>query len=187
MKTNDKMSQEYWEEMASFLSRKTITRLICKTIFLTGKEKELINYLTEMKNSTGEDKEVVDSAWESLHRRLENENLLKSGQTRSFNIPAIARIAAMVIIVIGLGITTKFLVSNKINPAVRVVSTSQTEKNVRVNLADGSTVILNRNSELTYPARFVSKERKVTLKGEAFFEITPDADSPFLVDAGKRV
>ena len=46
-------------------------------------------------------------------------------------------------------------------------------------LPDGSTVILNADSELSYTASDFDQAREVTLKGEAFFEVTPG--SPFLV------
>lgn len=51
------------------------------------------------------------------------------------------------------------------------------------NLPDGSTVTLNRNSSITYPAHFRGGHRNVTLKGEGFFNITPDKTKPFIIDA----
>jgi ferric-dicitrate binding protein FerR (iron transport regulator) len=58
------------------------------------------------------------------------------------------------------------------------------EKNVIVSLPDGSNVYLNRNSEFTYRSNFGKKGRDVKLTGEAYFEITPDASKPFIIDAG---
>lgn len=54
-----------------------------------------------------------------------------------------------------------------------------------VRLADGSTVILNKNSYLTYTRAFNSKRREVTLSGEGYFDIKHDPSKPFLVHAGK--
>ena len=51
-------------------------------------------------------------------------------------------------------------------------------------LPDGSTVTLNKNSELSYPAHFEGNTRSVALKGEAFFNITPNKSKPFTIDAG---
>lgn len=48
-------------------------------------------------------------------------------------------------------------------------------------LPDGSDVWLNAASAVTYPTSFSGKERIVTLKGEAYFDIKPDAKRPFLV------
>ncbi|WP_285415456.1 FecR family protein [Pseudomonas sp. efr-133-TYG-5] len=57
--------------------------------------------------------------------------------------------------------------------------------NVRqVRLADGSQVELNLNTELTYSN--YKHERRVTLKkGEAFFEVSHDAQHPFVVRAAE--
>lgn len=50
-------------------------------------------------------------------------------------------------------------------------------------LSDGTKVFLNSESELRYPAKFTGEDRKVDLKGEAFFEVTPDSLRPFIVNA----
>jgi ferric-dicitrate binding protein FerR (iron transport regulator) len=51
-------------------------------------------------------------------------------------------------------------------------------------LEDGTLVWLNAQSSLTYPALFGSRERRVEVEGEAYFEIAPDANRPFIVAAG---
>ncbi|WP_162613786.1 MULTISPECIES: FecR family protein [unclassified Butyricimonas] len=50
-----------------------------------------------------------------------------------------------------------------------------------VNLADGTKVWLNADSELKYPTRFTGTERVVYLKGEAYFQVTYNAKQPFIV------
>lgn len=49
-------------------------------------------------------------------------------------------------------------------------------------MADGTKVYLNCDSELRYPVNFGERERRVELKGEAFFEVTKNGQ-PFIVDA----
>lgn len=51
-------------------------------------------------------------------------------------------------------------------------------------LKDGSRVILNSNSKLTYPEKFAAGNRTVFLEGEAFFEVAKDPDNPFKVITG---
>ena len=51
-----------------------------------------------------------------------------------------------------------------------------------VELADGTIVRLNCETELRYPVRFVGKERRVYLDGEAFFEVAKNAEMPFIVE-----
>lgn len=49
-------------------------------------------------------------------------------------------------------------------------------------LADGSAVWLNAGSELVYDTGFGKENRMVYLKGEAYFEVTKNADLPFFVE-----
>lgn len=48
-------------------------------------------------------------------------------------------------------------------------------------LADGTHVWLNAESELSYPTRFAGEMREVRLKGEAFFDVAKNPDCPFVV------
>jgi len=54
----------------------------------------------------------------------------------------------------------------------------------QVTLNDGTRVWLNAVSELTFPTAFAGATREVSLKGEAYFEIAPNAAQPFVVKAG---
>ncbi len=57
-------------------------------------------------------------------------------------------------------------------------------KVVNITLADGSRIWLNAGSSVTYPVAFAGNERKVSVKGEAYFEIAHDAAKPFYVSKG---
>lgn len=48
-------------------------------------------------------------------------------------------------------------------------------------LPDGSRVWLNASSSLNFPSAFSGRERKVTLTGEAYFEVARNENKPFLV------
>jgi transmembrane sensor len=54
-------------------------------------------------------------------------------------------------------------------------------------LSDGSSVLLQPKSKLSYPKIFVGNERKVYLSGEAFFEISKNAKKPFLVFSNELI
>ena len=51
----------------------------------------------------------------------------------------------------------------------------------QINLPDGSKVWLNSASSLRYPVRFVGKERRVEISGEAYFEVAHNSRMPFKV------
>lgn len=50
-------------------------------------------------------------------------------------------------------------------------------------LEDGTTVWLNAQTRLSYPAVFAKGERRVDVEGEAFFNVAKEAGRPFVVSA----
>lgn len=56
-------------------------------------------------------------------------------------------------------------------------------KQFYVQLPDGTRAWLNSYSSLYYPMQFTGKERRVTVTGEAYFEVARNADMPFIVVA----
>jgi transmembrane sensor len=59
--------------------------------------------------------------------------------------------------------------------------------NYQIILPDGSNVTLNAASSLTFPTSFKGTERAVILDGEAYFEVTKNAEMPFRVQSGQQV
>jgi len=51
-------------------------------------------------------------------------------------------------------------------------------------LPDGSVVALNSNSKLVFPKKFKGDTREVTIEGEAFFDVKPNPEKPFIINAG---
>ncbi|OWK70842.1 FecR family protein [Pedobacter sp. AJM] len=90
-------------------------------------------------------------------------------------------IAAIFILLAGLGL----YLSNKQSPAGASFTYREVMlpygKKARITLADGTLVYLNAGSRLKYPDHFSKTERRVFLKGEAFFEVTKNPDKPFYV------
>lgn len=54
-----------------------------------------------------------------------------------------------------------------------------------INLPDSSKVWLNAGSSLKYPIRFADGERRVSLRGEAYFEVESDEKNPFIVGTAR--
>lgn len=106
-------------------------------------------------------------------------------------------VAASLLIVIGLGFalfriyhnahpTPKAAEANL--PANALKEVANTERPFKyVQLPDGSSVVLHRNSKLKYPQAFTGKKREVYLTGEAFFEVTKNPEHPFLVYAEELI
>jgi len=64
------------------------------------------------------------------------------------------------------------------------VITIETNIGMRSNfyLPDGSLVYLNSGGSISYPVTFDKHERRISLRGEAYFKIKSDAAQPFYVD-----
>lgn len=58
---------------------------------------------------------------------------------------------------------------------------------MQIRLPDGTKVWINSESRLTYDTTFNQVQRKVTLFGEAFFEVVPDTTRPFIVKSGNLI
>ncbi|MBO9612079.1 MAG: FecR family protein [Dyadobacter sp.] len=106
-------------------------------------------------------------------------------------------VAASLLIVAGLCFAL-FRIYHRDHPAPKMAQTNQPANALKevvnmerpfkyVQLPDGSSVVLHRNSTLKYPQTFTGKKREVYLTGEAFFEVTKDPDQPFFVYAGELV
>lgn len=65
---------------------------------------------------------------------------------------------------------------------MNTLSLPKGSKPIRLVLADGSLVWLNAASSITYPTAFVGKERKVSITGEAYFEVSENKAMPFFVE-----
>lgn len=69
----------------------------------------------------------------------------------------------------------------KQSEAAVIVLHERTQQQKReILLPDSSVVSLNVYSEISYPSQFIN-ERVIHLKGEAFFEVTPDKNKPFII------
>jgi len=173
----EQMTEQEWADAAAWLSGEQTSNDEAAR-FLISEEREIMKKWNDLKN-TDSDNIDVDKAWDKLIHRIEAEKPVIPVR-RQLLIPAFLRIAAMVIIVAGLG----WLMFEVAVPAKVTVTATMDEKNIEVLLADGSKVYLNRDSRLIYPETFGHNNRRVTLKGEAYFDIAPDASHPFIIDAG---
>jgi len=114
-------------------------------------------------------------AWEKMSKTIS-----VSGRSRLFS-PVFLRIAALLVIGFGLGY---YWLTNQ---QEYIIFRTDVGEKLEVNLPDGSTVILNENSSLTYADDFNVTSRKVEFSGEAYFQVSRDEDKAFKVVSEETV
>lgn len=181
----EKYTDRDWEELASLLSdeKEGSDRL---RHFIAGDDLDTVHYWKELKNM--ENKEInVDNAWNKVYSRLNDNGLIAdTGSAKKFfRKDLFLKFAAVALILLTAGTTVFYLNNKKLFSGKIVVSTSENQKNMQVTLPDGSYIFLNRNTTLIYRKNYGKVERKVTLQGEAFFEIASAEGTPFTIDAGE--
>ncbi|KAA1243414.1 FecR family protein [Aquimarina sp. RZ0] len=118
----------------------------------------------------------IDQQWDKF---LDTTKIRQQEKKRSKNV--FFKIAASVVILLGLA-TYFFFNMNE-----EVLLVAKNGKENKFVLPDATNVWLNKGSQLIYSKGFNNKERKVTLKGEAFFDVTKDLDKPFLISCNETI
>lgn len=119
-----------------------------------------------------------------LEKWFELQNRMTTHKLPTSKIIEILKVAAIVIISLGLGWFGRYLYTQKSFPSsnVEMRSIEATKGQLKeIFLADGTHVWLNSDSELLFPNQFTSNNRKVELHGEAYFEVTANEQKPFFV------
>ena len=122
----------------------------------------------------------TDKAWNNLHARINSSQGAKPVNDSKQRIVRLYYTAASVaaILLIAFGVFS----SLQKEPVTRQF-TSHNRISSTFELPDGSSVILNRNSSIKYPDHFSGNSREISIFGEAFFEVSPDREMPFLIHA----
>lgn len=124
----------------------------------------------------------TEREWEKL------EKLIRSKKTPVRRMPVWKTFMKYAALVIGLGLITSYVLwQTRLIEKLQKPITVATAKGERshVILPDGTKVWLNASSSVSYANAVFSKERRVKMKGEAYFEVTKDPHAPFIVESKK--
>lgn len=122
--------------------------------------------------------EIETQQWINLQEKISKQ------RSKTIHFRKLLRIAAVVIISLGLGwsghyfYSSDFFSSNQVEQKTVAALKGQVKE---IFLADGTHVWLNSDSELSFPSDFTAKNREIELQGEAFFEVTSHEEYPFIV------
>ena len=151
---------------------------------------------TQMLNSTVE--AALENTWKKIALKETNLKTIQNPKAKIWNTKWFRSTAA--VLVVGLTFSwgyNNYFNSTEDNCAYQelltenkeglVVQTNNSKNPHIVTLSDGSSVLLQPKSKLSYPKNFIGNERKVYLSGEAFFEISKNKRKPFFVFSNEIV
>ena len=117
--------------------------------------------------------EEIEAEWHRLRRRLaREEQAARPAHRIGMWMPSLSRMAAAVLLlVLAAGLVHRYINGGWPFSATKTLATAVGER-ATLTLPDGSVVILNASSSLTYSRRAGPAGRRVRLQGEAFFDIT---------------
>ncbi|CAA9201734.1 FecR family protein [Flavobacterium collinsii] len=141
---------------------------------------------------------ALQATWIKIEEKENDNNSTPISKIKFLKKYFLSGIAAALII----GLGSLWFYNNQITPDSKVVTynelinenneglveqTNNSDKAQIITLSDGSSVLLQPNSKLSYPKIFTGNERKVYLSGEGFFEISKNPKKPFFVYANEIV
>ncbi|MEZ7499756.1 FecR family protein [Flavobacterium sp. Arc3] len=142
---------------------------------------------------------IIQTALVATWNKIENNETSKNREIKLWNNNWLRSVAAVLVF----GLITSWTYSHLFIPTNStqvyneliqenndeglVEQTNNSNKSQIITLSDGSSVLLQPQSKLSYPKNFVGNERRVYLSGEAFFEISKNPKKPFLVFANEIV
>jgi transmembrane sensor len=96
------------------------------------------------------------------------------------------QVAAVFLAMLGSGLFIRDRFSKKtVLPETFSEIRSANGEKKQITLKDGTTVFLNSGSSVFISSRFNKAKREIKLSGEAFFQVQPNPDKPFIIHSGK--
>lgn len=192
MKANNSIEKPDWSLIAKYLSGEsdaTETESVKNWAASADQNQRELEQHSLLLNKTDKFYQIkgynTDKAWNNIHQRT-----VSTSPSNRFTIfrkktsAVFYKYAAILLIAILLGAASYYLVKNQMNPVYAEIISGEGQLVNEFVLPDGSTVTLNSNSKLMYPEEFNNQHREVTITGEAFFDVKPDPDRPFIINAG---
>lgn len=122
------------------------------------------------------------------NREEENQNKIiwhfrKISRRKSILIGLLKVAAVILVAALSAFFTLQFASDGKKSDYKPVIGEIVTQRGERANvqLSDGTNVYLNADSKLFKPENFSTDRRVVEMTGQAYFEVTPDPERPFVI------
>jgi len=191
MNANHNIEEEKWELLAKSIydepqdQTAEEQKSVIDELLADPKEKEQLLRMTKKIDLYFELKKYpAESAWEKVQNQIQEKSSGKTHRVRKLISNPLMRIAVAIFIaaLLSVGGYEVFFNGASSTQLLEISATNQTVKSIT--LPDGTLVSLNSDTHLKYPKRFSKNTREVTIEGEAFFEVKPNKEKPFIIHAG---
>ncbi len=125
-------------------------------------------------------KHNIDNGWQTVNKAVSTGHL-RLKRERAVRI--LWQVAAVFILAIATSVVFYYTLSEN-NTVLQSEYASSGQVIENVTLPDGTMVALNRNTKITYPEKFEKATREVSMRGEAFFDVSHNPQKPFIIKAG---
>ena len=189
MKANQHTEDQDWELLAKSIydqnpQTSAEDQVVPEQLFPDESERTRFLEMTQKVDTYFELKKYpADKAWKKVEARIhESSSQKQTIFNRLFQNP-LYRVAAAILfaaLLLASGYEVYTSATNK--KILEVSATNQILKTFT--LPDGSLVSLNTDTKIKYPKIFAGNTREVSIEGEAFFQVKPNKEKPFIIHAG---
>ncbi|MDB5229396.1 MAG: anti-FecI sigma factor, FecR [Chitinophagaceae bacterium] len=175
------------QELAQSITKSE--RLELQNILHTNKEfNQLYQSVFAKKDLTEFELLEAEQAYASQAVRIQvNEEFEEEQRTASVIRPAKFKYARFAIVFLAVATIIQFYfflpaAENKVTSKNEIATRKGSKSHIL--LPDGTSVWLNADSKIIYPANFTGDSREVQLTGEAFFDVAKNPRKPFIIHTG---
>lgn len=178
------MKNEYWDIIAKYLANEDLSgeeKTILESLRNDDEFKKVFEQSAEVIDKTDRYFELkkfnTDKAWNKMNNQI-------SSSRKKISLKWALSAAAIMLLFISTGVAIWHFSSGK-NDFLEFATNESNLSKPQVILPDGTKVTLNHSSKITYPKEFKGLTREVNLSGEAFFEVTPNHEKPFIIKTNR--
>ena len=131
----------------------------------------------------------TDKAWQTVHQRLQDDGLIPE-KAETFRMASHSKwimYAATLMVLMAVGSIGYYWFGWASSTRLITLQTGFDNSTFVQTFDDGSVVYMANNSSLFYPETFIGGERKVSLTGEAFFDVFHKAYQPFVIETSNAI
>lgn len=191
MKPNHNIEDEKWALLAMSIYDDDLKltaeekNKIAEELLTDQKEKvELLGMVEKVDLYFDLKKYPAEKALEKVQNKIQKRSQSSFKRVVKLILNPLMRYAAAVLVAVMLSVAGYEMLTNKAE-SPKILEISSADQVVKsFELPDGTLVSLNSDTQLKYPKRFGKETREVTIEGEAFFEVKPNKNKPFIIHAG---